>query len=570
MKKSHLVRIILILAVTALAVWYLVPTFTFYSKPAEVRKELLQDNPKLIKKVVNLGLDLQGGMLLVMEIDKSNLSKDAQKDAVDRAYTIIENRINAWGVAEPDIKKMGTDRISVELPGLSDPKIARELIGSTAQLKFNLLRDMTDYGRAIRVINDALKGTMPIDSTAATIDSTAKENKEAQETAKQLFEGSEGAKDSAQVADTGKGAVSDTAAAGTDGSSFSDMLIPIDQSSFGAAESDIPKIKALLERENVKTALRKAGLGGSAFLWSHDKVVKGSTNYRTLYMVRDRAEMLGDIIKDATASIAQGGMDAGQWKVDMEMNSKGASQFSRVTGANIGKNLAIVLDSSVFSAPVIRTKIPHGQAEISGNFTAEEAKALAVVLRAGALPAPVKIIEERTVGPSLGDDSIKKGATASIASLLLIMLFMVAYYKVSGMLANLALVLNIVFLVAIMASINATFTLPGIAGLILTIGMAVDANVLIFERIREELDVGKTVRSALESGYTRVFITILDSNLTTILTGLILLWVGSGMLKGFAITLIIGICVSMFTALFVTKVLQQIILESSKSNKISV
>jgi preprotein translocase subunit SecD len=263
-------------------------------------------------------------------------------------------------------------------------------------------------------------------------------------------------------------------------------------------------------------------------------------------------------------------MDAGQWKVDLQMNSKGASQFSRVTGANVNKQLAIVLDSSIFSAPVIRQKIPHGTAEISGNFSADEAKGLAVVLRAGALPAPVKIIEERTVGPSLGEDSIKKGVMSVLISFLLIVIFMAIYYKLSGILADVALMLNILFTIAVMASINATLTLPGLAGLILTIGMSVDANVLIFERMREELAIGKTARSALEAGYNRAFVTILDSNLTTLITAFILLWVGSGMLKGFAITLSIGIITSMFTALFVTKVIQQLVLEVSKSSKISV
>jgi SecD/SecF fusion protein len=569
MKRNQLISIIVIGVITALAGWYLYPTILFYSKTREQRAELISNDRKFIKKVINLGLDLQGGMMLVLEIDKSKLSKDAQKDALDRAYTIIENRVNGLGVAEPEIKKMGTERLSVELPGLSESKVAREVIGSTAQLEFRLVRDITDYGRAIRVINDELKskGTAASDSTQPTDTSTVKQ-KQAQETAKQLFGGE--TKTPADTAATDTNAATASKDTATENTEFSDMLIELDNSTFGALEVDIPKIKKILASEKIKAALRKAGLGGNAFLWGHEKISKGVSDYRALYMVRDKAEMLGDIIRDASASIAQGGLDAGQWKVDLQMNSKGASQFSRVTGANVNKRLAIVLDSAIFSAPVIRTKIPHGQAEISGNFSADEAKGLAVVLRAGALPAPVKIIEERTVGPSLGDDSIRKGTESVIISFLVIVLFMVFYYRLSGLMADVALVLNILFMIAVMASISVTLTLPGIAGLILTIGMAVDANVLIFERIREELDIGKTARSALEAGYSRAMVTVVDSNLTTLISGFILLWIGSGTLKGFAITLNLGIIISMFTALFVTKVIQEIILDTSKSNKISV
>jgi SecD/SecF fusion protein len=563
MKRNHLINIIVIAVIAGLAAWYLYPTVLFYSKSRAERNELVQTDRKFIKKVINLGLDLQGGMMLVLELDKSALTKDAQKDALDRAYTIIENRINALGVAEPDIKKMGDDRLSVELPGLSDSRVAREVIGSTAQLEFKLVREIVDYGRAIRVVNDVLKGKSITNDSIAALDSTVAKQKEAQETAKMLFGGSQTAADSTAV-DTTDSLAEEQA------NTFSDMLIELDGNTFGALESDIPKIKEILNRPVVKDALRKAGLGGNVFLWGHERISKGADIYKAIYLVRDRAEMRGDIIRDASASISQGGMDAGQWKVDLEMNTKGAAQFSRVTGANVNKCMAIVLDSSVFSAPVIRQKISQGRAEISGSFTPEEARGLAVVLRAGALPAPVKIIEERTVGPSLGDDSIKKGVMAVLISFLVIVIFMAIYYNLSGILADIALLLNVLFTIAVMASINATLTLPGIAGLILTIGMSVDANVLIFERMREELAVGKTARSALEAGYNRAFITILDSNLTTLITAFVLLWVGSGMLKGFAITLSIGIITSMFTALFVTKAIQKIVLDVSKSNKISV
>jgi preprotein translocase subunit SecD len=278
MKRNHLISIIVIGVISALAGWYLYPTFLFYSKTREQRTELINNDRKFIKKVINLGLDLQGGMMLVLEIDKSKLSKDAQTDALDRAYTIIENRINGLGVAEPDIKKMGTDRLSIELPGLSDARIAREVIGSTAQLEFRLVREIADYGRAIRVINETLSGkTSDADSTQAQDSSTVKQ-KQAQETAKQLFEGE--SSDTA-ASDSAKAAADTTAPA----SEFSDMLIELDNSTFGALESDIPKIKKILASEKVKTALRKAGLGGNTFLWGHEKISKGASDYRGLYMV---------------------------------------------------------------------------------------------------------------------------------------------------------------------------------------------------------------------------------------------------------------------------------------------
>lgn len=562
MKKSNPISILVILIVAGLAVWYLYPSVIFYSKTPEQRKQLINDDPRILKKVINLGLDLQGGMRLVLEIDRSNLSKEAQKDVLDRAYTIIENRINGLGVAEPDIRKQGRDRLTVELPGLSDERIAKEVIGSTAQLEFNLVRDIEEYGKAIRVINDALKGRDVTDATAP-IDSSRIKEKAAQETAKQLFEGEE-------IEEEGKTAEEEDTVDILRSTAFSDMLIELNGNTFGALESNVNRIDAILNRSDVRLALERAGLGGSVFLWGHDKEKRGASVYRAIFMVRRKAELLGDIIKDASASISQGGMDAGQWKVDLEMNSKGAKQFSRVTGANIGKFLAIILDSTVYSAPVIRDKIPHGRAMISGSFTAEEAKALSVVLRAGALPAPVNIIEERTVGPSLGDDSIKKGINACMVGFFLVVLFMLVYYKLSGMIADVALFLNLVFVLAIMASISATLTLPGIAGIILIIGMAVDANVIVFERIREELSIGKTARSAIEAGYSRAFVTIMDANITTLITAFILLWVGTGPIKGFAITLIFGIVVSLFTALFVTRVIMNIITFSGTANKLSI
>jgi protein-export membrane protein SecD len=297
--------------------------------------------------------------------------------------------------------------------------------------------------------------------------------------------------------------------------------------------------------------------------------VVNASIYRMLYYVKSRPEMRGDAIKDARGSIDRGGFTAGAAIVELEMNGKGARTFARVTGANVNKYMAIVLDSTVYSAPVIRSKIPSGRAQIEGSFTMEEAKNLAVVLKAGAMPAPVRIMEQRTVGPSLGQDSTKKGIFASILSLALVFGFMLVYYKRSGLIACGTLILNILFVFGMMSAINSTLTLPGIAGLILNVGMAVDANVLIYERIREELRYGKTVRSAIDAGFKRALVTIMDSQLTTLITCFILLWAGTGPIKGFAVTLIFGIIISLFTQISVTRSAFDLV-PISKDDKLSI
>ena len=277
-------------------------------------------------------------------------------------------------------------------------------------------------------------------------------------------------------------------------------------------------------------------------------------NYNLIYHVNRETGLQGKYVTKAQATVGGAGTtSAGQPIVNMNMNNEGAKIFSRLTGANIGKDLAIVLDDKVYMSPTIKVKIPNGASYIEGLESIGEAKNIAIVIRAGALPAPVDVIEERTIGPSLGRDSIQTGIKVGIIGFLLVVIFMFIYYRLSGLLADMALILNIIFVMAILAMLRATLTLPGLAGLILTIGIAVDANVLIFERIREELEKGKTVRAAIESGYARAFITILDANVTTGITALILMQFGTGPVKGFATTLLLGIIASMFTAIFVTR-----------------
>jgi preprotein translocase subunit SecD len=254
----------------------------------------------------------------------------------------------------------------------------------------------------------------------------------------------------------------------------------------------------------------------------------------------------------------------------MKFNSQGAADFDRITNENVRKRLAIVLDGVVHSAPVIQERISGGQAQITGNFTMDEARDLAIVLRAGALPAPVNILEERTVGPSLGSDSIRQGIMATLIGFLLVVVFMFIYYRLSGLVADSVLILNVIVLLGILAGFKATLTLPGIAGIVLVIGMAVDANVLIFERIREELRLGKPPRAAIDAGYSKAFVTILDSNVTTLIAALFLFAFGTGPVKGFALTLSIGIVVSMFTAVFVTRIIFDYFIWNRSISKISI
>ena len=283
-------------------------------------------------------------------------------------------------------------------------------------------------------------------------------------------------------------------------------------------------------------------------------------------LLKQQAVLNGSMLDDARVSITSQNAPY----VSISFNAEGGRIFERVTGENVGKRLAIILDGRVYSAPVIRDAIAGGKAMIEGRFTDQEAKDLAIVLRAGALPAPVDILEERIVGPSMGDDSIRMGIMACIVGALLVIVFMIVYYKLSGMLANLALIGNIVLLTAIMAAFHATLTLPGIAGIVLTIGMAVDANVLIFERIREEIRLGRTAKMAIETGYKNAMSSVVDSNITTLIAGLILFQFGTGPIKGFAVTLSVGILTSMFTALVVTKWIQEWLVNAKKIERISI
>ena len=530
MRRGQGIKVGIIIAVLLLSIWYLYPTLRLALMSTAAKGKMDPGElAKLEKRTVKLGLDLKGGMHLVLEVDKTKLSAKEAQGAVDRALEIIRNRVDQFGVSEPLIQRAGKDRMIIELPGLQDPERAKELIGRTALLEFKLVENGKEAKGLFDRIDKVLSG--------------GKKKKEEETKLKEMFK------------ESPAGSLEAETSTSEEEHPLSYLLEFQDQS-YGqviVSEEDIPRVDSLLSRPEVKGLIPPDMEleWGSAFDNYRGERVK------RLYLLKRKPELTGAHLTDAKVTIGRG-LDpeiANRPVVNMRLDRRGARIFSRVTGANIGRLLAIILDGKVYSAPRIKSKIPDGRAIITGIGRMTEAKDLAIVLKAGALPAPVNIIEERTVGPSLGEDSIHKGINAAIVGMLLVVLFMVFYYKGAGLIADLALILNLIFVMAALAGLRAALTLPGIAGIILTIGMAVDANVLIFERIREELRAGKTVRVAIDAGYSRAFRTILDANLTTFFTALILYLVGTGPIKGFGTTLMLGIASSMFTAIVVTRVI---------------
>lgn len=417
MDKYYKWKVLLIVAVVAGSIWKAYP----------------------LQEKINLGLDLQGGMQLLLQIETDKVPAEHREDATDRVVEVIRNRIDEFGVREPVITKQGKDQVAVQLPGITDRDRAKEIVGKTAHLEFKLGADNPD------LLKEAEAGKVP---------------------------------------------------------------------------------------------------AGYEY-----KEIKGERGGTSQILVNEKPVLTGDHLTTASVGFDQYGGAI----VQLEFDKEGAKIFDQVTFQNIGKQLAIVLDGKIHSAPVIRDRIPNGRAQISGNFTNAEASDLSLVLRAGALPAPVHIIEERTVGPTLGRDSIEKGVRAGLFGTLLVFLFMPAYYLLAGLIANVGLVVYVVMVLGSLALMQSSLTLPGIAGFILSIGMAVDANILISERIREEMQTGKAPRAAISAGYHRAFAAIFDSNATMFITALILFFMGTGPVKGFAVTLGLGQIASMFSSLTVTR-----------------
>ncbi len=480
--------------------------------------------------------------------------KEQAADAVNRTLEVLRNRVDQFGVSEPSITKQGDNRIIIELAGIKDVQRAKEIIGKTALLEFKLVKEPDVNMAILQDIDNALKAKLNRMDSQTKVDSgndstatrpAARKDKEV--SVESLFGegttiGDDSATDSTVLVD--EGLVKENP--------FLSLLtsFPGSRNSMGLPAKNLQAVKRIVNSPEILKAIPD----NVKIHFSNAPMIIEEQEYYEMYFLKKKAEITGKYLEEANVSISSGSQsfNQGQPLVNLKFNTEGARIFSVVTGANVNKQLAIVLDGKVASAPNISGKIPGGSAQIEGSFTMEEAKDLAIVLRAGALPAPIHVIEERTVGPSLGQDSVHAGQFSLAVGIVLVIIFMAIYYKISGLIADVALLLNLFLILAALAFFHATLTLPGIAGIILTMGMAVDANVLIFERIREELATGKTVRAAIDAGYDRAFWTIFDANITTFLTALVLYQFGSGPVRGFAVTLSIGILASMFTAIVVT------------------
>ena len=549
--------ILLVIALSAYTVW---PSIQVHTKKGEEQKAFLKENPKLATRSINFGLDLAGGTSITLQIDPSGLKEDDDiKDIQAQSLEIIRNRVDQFGLSEPQISPSGDDRILVELAGVDD-STAKSLVGSTAKLEFKILAESEKFNTTLTLIDqyltrqttDVTAGDSAATDSAAVKDSTVA----AADTAKQLSDeellsGNVAEAEAPKAEDSAKTEETEAAPASAVGKALSAYYMNVGNGGF-IAEEDIEKVKKLLELDGVKKLIPRDvnfAFGSGLEKIKNDSPVKA----KRLYLLKRRAEMGGDDIVNAQPHRISDGVSAGEIAVTLKFGGIGPKKFSAVTAANVGKQMAIVLDNQVISAPRINERIPNGDAQITGLDDMAEANRLAVVLRAGALKAPMKIIESRTVGATLGEENIVQGFGSGAIGLILCLVFMVAYYRLGGFIASIGMFINTLVTAAVMSVFNATLTLPGIAGFILVVGMSLDANVIIYERIREELKAGLTARAAVAKGYERAFGAILDSNLTTVLTGLILYKIGTGSVKGFGLTLTIGILTSLFCAITLTR-----------------
>jgi protein-export membrane protein SecD len=495
---------------------------------------------------ITLGLDLRGGMYLALEVQDPDgtMTPEVRRQHTEQNEHILRNRIDQFGVAEPNVQRVGDYRIIVELPGITDEDRARHIIEQQAFLELKLVRDAAPLMQALPRLDRAVLAALGPDAarqleaeTPAAAEPGAGQLQ--QDVRERLF----GRADTV-AADT---ADADTLPATPASRPLSALLLESGQEGeLLVAEQDVERVRQYLALPGVEELLPR----GTALAWDARPRGTGAQLYRALYFVEREAFLTGERLENATA-----GRDPqyNQTIVSFQLDRTGGRMFERVTGANVGRRIAIILDEQVHSAPSIRTRIgASGQIDM-GQAPMEEARDLALVLRAGAFSAPLAIVEQRSIGPQLGQDSIDQGRIAGIIGIVLVIIVMMVYYRFAGVLAVSALLIYVLLLLAGLAGLGATLTAPGIAGIILSLGMAVDANVLIFERIREELALGRTVRAAVDNGFGHAMSAIVDSNITTLITALVLFQVGTGPVRGFAVTLSIGIVASFFTAVFITR-----------------
>lgn len=537
-------RILLLLALTAASVWALWPrTVTVRERN---RAGVFHDT-SFTRVPLKLGLDLQGGMHLALEVDESTGVVANKSEAIDRALKVVRNRIDEFGVSEPVVQKVGSERIIVELPGVDNPERARSLVERSAFLQFQITDETGALEKVMPRIDQIIKNkglaavapsAAPGESGTAVLGDTG-----ARTAITSLFSQSDSAAQADSAADS---SAADTGLlAGAAGGPFS-KLIQVGQmpGEYFVGNTDVPTITQYLAIPEVRAALPP----GKTIHWGQsDEEGAGVT---ALYVVDSRPIITGEFLTDAKPATdpLEGNI------VQFTLSTEGGRRFRQETARHIGDYMAIVLDDRVMGRPpVIQSAIgTRGQITMRGQ-PLQKTQDLALVLRAGALPVPLKVVESRQIGASLGQDSIRDGARAGVLGIVLVVFIMIGYYRLSGVLAVASLTLYLLFTLALLAGFNAVLTLPGLAGLVLSVGIAVDANVLIFERIREELVRGKTVRASIDEGFKHALPAIIDSNVSTILTALVLFQIGTGPVKGFAVTLIAGISASMVSAIFVVR-----------------
>ncbi|MBJ6117125.1 protein translocase subunit SecDF [Pontibacter sp. BT310] len=479
------------------------------------------------------------------------------EDAIGRSFNILRTRIDKFGVNQPNIQRLkGSGRIQIELPGIDNPERVRKLLQGMANLEFWEVWSPQEFSPYFMQLNEYLTQQEKAGNLNLRETETKDPLKAAAAKGDVLAQAAASDSNAVAAADT---TAKDTAAAtlaaadslANQGGPLARLFTQL-PNGIGANVRDTAKINDIFARADVRAIFPP----NMKFLWDVKPIAGDNRQeFVELYAVKKgrdgKAPLSGDAINDARQDFDQ----QGRPEINMTMNPTGAKKWARLTGNNVGRQIAIVLDNYVYSAPVVQGEITGGSSSISGNFTIEEAQDLANILKAGKMPAPTRIVEEAIVGPSLGQEAINQGLLSTLAGLVIVVVFMIAYYSRGGFIADLALVFNIFFILGILAQFNAALTLPGIAGIVLTLGMAVDANVLIFERMREEARKGLSMREVINKGYDKAFITILDANVTTFLAGFILYFFGSGPVKGFAITLMLGIVTSFFTSVYISRLL---------------
>jgi len=561
-QKWRLVITLLIIVLGCFAFW---DTFKLWTMSEEDKLALQETEPgemlALQQKAIRLGLDLQGGIHVVLRVKLEELDEGSRVGAVDRAMQVIRTRIDGLGVAEPTIQKQGNDRIIVDLPGYTDAKRADLLIGQMAVLEFKLLENFDNAGLLLERLDSAI---YEIELAAAGLDAVSTEAASDTTEAEVETPVDTAAEEVDVLADLMGDSAADTLDFGFDEdlgveedvrpltsrleNSLFNRQAQTSWPGFAVNKADKPKVDRWLTMPEIQRLIPV----DVQWSWSTRPSIRNNREVYELFLLKRKVQFVGKYLQNINLNQDQ----YGNYKVDFKVASEGVGRFAQLTGANINKPLAVVLDGLVESAAFINSKIRGpGTITMGGGSDLEDARNLEIVLEAGSLPAPVEIIEKNVVGASLGADSISKGFTASLIGLALVLLYIGVYYRLSGVIADVGLLFNIFFLLAVMAGLSATLTMPGIAGIILTIGISVDANILIFERIREELRTGKTVRASIDAGYQRAFVAIFDSHVTTLITAGALFIFGSGPIRGFAVTLFWGVTISLYTAYVITKVI---------------